>query len=107
MIRTRILGPGLGLAAALLAVGAGPAAALEPETVTAVGSPGGVEVICPQGLTPGDTHVTNGDGSPLGLGQRLRMTATEGGRGVAVWIAPYDGSPPPPESIALTVSCTC
>ncbi|BAJ32899.1 MULTISPECIES: hypothetical protein [Kitasatospora] len=104
-MRKRIAG--LGLAAALLAIGAGPAAALEPETVTAVGSPGGVEAICPQGLTPADAHVTKGDGSPLGPDQRWRITAIDGGQGVAAWIAPYDGSPPPPDSIALTVSCTC
>ncbi|MFD7730310.1 hypothetical protein ACFV6F_07995 [Kitasatospora phosalacinea] len=106
-MRKRILGPALGLAAALLAVGAGPAAAVEPETVTAVGSPSGVEAICPQGLAASEAHVTNGDGTPLAPNQRWHITTIDGGQGAAAWIAPYDGSPPPPESIALTVSCTC
>ncbi|MFJ5231064.1 hypothetical protein ACIQBJ_14365 [Kitasatospora sp. NPDC088391] len=104
--RKRVAGLGL-LAATLLGAAAGPAAALDPETVTAVGSPGGVEALCPQGLKPADPHVTNGDGSPLGPDQRWRLTVIDGGQGYAAWIAPYNDSPPPPASIALTISCTC
>ncbi|OKJ05601.1 hypothetical protein [Kitasatospora sp. CB01950] len=96
---------GTGLAAALVvAVAAGPAAAFA-ETVTATGAPSGVIAICPDNISPTDVHVTDGDGTPLGPGQRVRTTAV-GSTGVGAWIAPYDGSPPPPAAIRLTITCT-
>ncbi|RKE23116.1 hypothetical protein [Streptomyces sp. TLI_171] len=107
-MRKRI-GPGLGLAAVLSAVLAGPAAAAaDPnvETVTAVGSPSGVVARCPEGWTPTDPHITNGDGTPLGPDQRWHLGPISGADGYAGWIAPYLDSPPPPESIALTITCT-
>ncbi|MFE1382506.1 hypothetical protein ACFW6S_26545 [Streptomyces sp. NPDC058740] len=77
-----------------------------PQTVAATGSPSGVSAICPEGLRPdNDWTFTNGDGSPLGFGQRWRWTLIEGGRGIAAWIAPYFDSPPPPPSVTLTVHC--
>ncbi|MGW4378766.1 hypothetical protein [Kitasatospora sp. NPDC004531] len=104
-MRRRTAGLGLGLAAAaLVATAAGPAAAFS-EIVTATGSPSGVIAICPDGISPTDVHVTNGDGTPLGAGQRVRTTAV-GDTGVGAWIAPYQGSPPPPASIRLTVTCS-
>ncbi|ROR35373.1 hypothetical protein [Kitasatospora cineracea] len=112
LTRKRILGPGLALAAALAslaAVTAGPAAAAaDPnvETVTAVGSSGGVVARCPQGWTPGDPHIANGDGTPLAPNQRWHYGPIEGGDGFAGWIAPYLNSPPPPDTIALTITCT-
>ncbi|GGQ90491.1 hypothetical protein [Kitasatospora griseola] len=95
---------GLALAAATLLAAAGPAAAFT-ETVAATGAPSGVVAICPDGITPTDVHVTNGDGTPLGPDQRVRTTAV-GSTGVGAWIAPYQGSPPPPAAIRLTVTCT-
>ncbi|MFJ1754961.1 hypothetical protein [Kitasatospora sp. NPDC088134] len=107
-MRKRLLGLALAVAA-LGAVTAAPAAAdINTETVTAVGDPGGVEARCPHGWTAGDAHLTNGDGSPLAPGQRWRTTGIyEDGilNGAAGWIAPYFNSPPPPESIAITVVC--
>ncbi|WAL75851.1 hypothetical protein OU787_32510 [Kitasatospora sp. YST-16] len=112
MTRKRILGAGLALAAALAAlvpVAAGPAAAAaDPnvETVTAVGSSGGVVARCPQGWTPSDPHITNADGTPLAPDQRWHYGPIQGDDGFAGWIAPYLNSPPPPEKIALTITCT-
>ncbi|BFV55319.1 hypothetical protein KCMC57_up04230 [Kitasatospora sp. CMC57] len=61
---------------------------------------------CPPGTELDDWMVTNGDGSPLGPDHRVRW-ATAGENGIGAWIAPYTGSPTPPESITLTGSCTC
>ncbi|MFC8720797.1 hypothetical protein [Kitasatospora sp. NPDC057198] len=108
-MRRRLAGAALA-AAALAAVAAAPAAAtdIDTETVTAVGSPSGVEARCPHGWTASDARITNGDGSPLAPDQRWHMTGVfEDGilNGAAGWIAPYLDSPPPPESIAITVVC--
>ncbi|MER5862969.1 hypothetical protein [Kitasatospora sp. NPDC002040] len=102
-MRKRLLGAALA-AAGLTALLAGPAHAAE--TVAVTGPPGGVTAYCPAGQHPVDWTVTNGDGSPLGADQRVRWTRT-GENGVSAWIAPYLNSPPPPESITLTVSCDC
>ncbi|GLW52167.1 hypothetical protein [Kitasatospora phosalacinea] len=111
-MRKRILGLGLAVAA-LAAVAAGPAAgsaaaAADPnvETVTAVGSSGGVVARCPEGWTPSDPHITNGDGTPLAPNQRWHYGPIQGNDGFAGWIAPYLNSPPPPDTIALTITCT-
>jgi len=104
----RLVGAGLA-AVALTAILAGSAQADSlPETVSATGSPSGVEVICPQGLQPDNNWtLTNGDGTPLGKDQRWDWTVPEGGGAIAVWIAPYLNSPPPPPSITLTDVCNC
>ncbi|WP_405020866.1 hypothetical protein OHV05_32315 [Kitasatospora sp. NBC_00070] len=104
-MRKRLLGVGLA-AAGLAALLAGPAHADDTTSVSVTGSPGGVEAHCPEGTHLTDWKVTNGDGSPLGPDQRVRWTDA-GNEGVGAWIAPYEGSPPPPESITLTVFCTC
>lgn len=104
-MRKRLLGAGLA-AVGLAALLAGPAHADGGTSVSVTGSPDGVVAHCPPGTHPADWTVTNGDGSPLGPDQRVRWTSV-GEDGVGAWIAPYTGSPPPPESITLTVSCTC
>ncbi len=106
MRRQRILGAGV-LAVALTAFLGGPARAADGTTVTVVGPSGGVVAHCPAGLRPGPWTLTNGDGSPLGPGQRWDWTVTGGETGIGAWIAPYDHSPPPPVTIRLTLTCIC
>jgi hypothetical protein len=65
-----------------------------------------VEVRCPEGWTASDPHITNADGTPLAPNQRWHVGPGGGDGGYAGWIAPYLNSPPPPEKIALTITCT-
>ncbi|GAA1163160.1 hypothetical protein F4556_000408 [Kitasatospora gansuensis] len=104
-MRKRLLGVGLAVAG-LTALLAGPAHADDTFGVSVTGSPSGVEAHCPEGSHLVDWTVTAGDGSPLGPDQRVRWTSLDE-EGVAAWIAPYAGSPAPPESITLTLSCSC
>jgi heme A synthase len=99
---------GASLAAVALAVVlGGPVQADDTTNVSVTGPSSGVTAHCPEGMQATTSSVTDGDGKPLGPGQRVRSTLLDGGNGVGAWIAAYDNSPPPPATITLTVTCSC